>query len=280
MILALALLLAPVPAEAVDDFRPAEAMRNSQPMRARTLYERSARYGYAPAQATYGLLLFKDGNRIGALRWVKAASDQGEPRGMLLWGTALFNGDGVATDRVLGYSLVARAAKSLTEAEGTRSEMQLVMSPSELAAAAKLIAPVKLAEQTAPASATKPSAKGKRSVPKSSAPKRAATKNSAAASAKSTSEPAVARKPTLAITPTPAAATGAWRIQLGAFREDGSAEKLFARLATRLPGKQPTYLPLGNMTRLLAGPYPTKASAQAACRSLGASQPCFLVGPR
>jgi hypothetical protein len=258
MILLSAFLLASVsvPAAAFDQFRQAEAIRSTQPIKARGLYERAARYGHPGAQATYGMLLFTAGNRIGALRWLKAAAEQGEPRGMLLWGTALFNGDGVAVDRPLGYSMVARAAKAgLAEAEGTRSEMDLVMSPAERNAAARLLAPV--AETVAT------------SIKKTGKP----TKVPASLS-RSKKRPAV----TKAFVSAPAA--GSWRIQLGAFRHDGSAEALFAQLSARLPGKQASYLPLGSMTRLLAGPYDSKLSAQAACRALGPRQACFPVAPR
>ncbi|HVF83543.1 MAG TPA: SPOR domain-containing protein [Sphingomicrobium sp.] len=269
MILMAALLLAAgnVPTEANDQFRRAEAIRSSQPIRARGLYERAARYGHPQAQAAYGMLLFEDGKRTDALRWLKAAADQDEPRGMLLWGTALFNGDGVAVNRALGYALVARAARAgLPDAEGTRSEMDIVMSPAERMAANKLNAP---AEVVSAASASKKvkttKNKGRRNK---TLPKLASASTSKQLSA------------AMATPITASGATGAWRIQLGAFRKDGSAQELFARLAPRLPGKQATYLPLGSMTRLLAGPYGSKDAAQAACRSLGAKQACFPVTPR
>lgn len=261
MILLAAIMLAsaPVPPAAVEQFRQAEAIRNSQPIKARGLYERAARYGHPGAQATYGMLLFSDGNRIGALRWLKASAEQGEPRGMLLWGTALFNGDGVAIERALGYSLVARAAKAgLGEAEGTRSEMELVMSPAERAGAARLLG-------SEPAVVATPSKKEAARKTRSK-PVKAATLASAAVPARQTTAMV--------------AATGDWRIQLGAFRKDGSAEALFGQLSPSLPGKQASYLPLGSMTRLLAGPYASKGAAKAACRALGPRQACFPVAPR
>ena len=261
MILLSAFLLgwASVPPAAVDQFRQAEAIRSSQPMRARGLYERAARFGHPGAQATYGMLLFTDGNRIGALRWLKAAADQGEPRGMLLWGTALFNGDGVAVDRPLGYSLVARAAKAgLRDAEGTRSEMDLVMSAAERSTAARLLTPA--SDPPAAATVAKPA-------------------KAAAKKGKSKKRPAALPVATVPATPVPAA-SGGWRIQLGAFRQDGSAQALFGQVSPRLPGKHASYLPLGSMTRLLAGPYGSKAAAQAACRALGPRQACCPVAPR
>ena len=37
--------------------------------------ERAARKGHVDAQATLGLLLFQNGNRVGAMRWLKAAAE-------------------------------------------------------------------------------------------------------------------------------------------------------------------------------------------------------------
>src|SRR5699024_2830285 len=60
------------------------------------------------------------------------------------------------------------------------------------------------------------------------------------------------------------AGTGPWRIQLGAFRQPGAGQALFARLAPRLPGKQASFVPLGSLTRVLVGPYSSLADATAA----------------
>jgi len=71
---------------------------------AQSWFERAAAKGHLDAQTTLGLLLFQNGNRIAGLRWLKAASEKGEPRAMLVYGTALFNGDGAPQDQVLGYA--------------------------------------------------------------------------------------------------------------------------------------------------------------------------------
>ena len=63
-------------------------------------------------QTTLGLLLFQNGDQPSGLKWLKKAADQGEPRAMLVYGTALFNGDGVTQDPILGYAYVSRAAGS------------------------------------------------------------------------------------------------------------------------------------------------------------------------
>jgi cell division septation protein DedD len=75
---------------------------------------------------------------------------------------------------------------------------------------------------------------------------------------------------------TPIPATGAWRIQLGAFSQRASAEALYRKLSGALAGHQPVYIPAGALTRLQVGPYPTRAAAQAACIALK-GQACFPV---
>ena len=71
---------------------------------AQTWLERAARKGHLDAQTTLGLLLFNGGNRISGLRWLRTAAEQSEPRALLIYGTALFNGDGVVRDPVRAYA--------------------------------------------------------------------------------------------------------------------------------------------------------------------------------
>jgi len=71
---------------------------------AKVWFERAARSGHVDAETTLGLLTFQNGDRVTGLKWLKAAADQGEPRAMLVYGTALFNGDSVPQDRLLAYT--------------------------------------------------------------------------------------------------------------------------------------------------------------------------------
>ncbi len=82
--------------------------------------------------------------------------------------------------------------------------------------------------------------------------------------------------PARAAAPAPAAASGAWRIQLGAFSDRGRAQALWSGLAGRLSGAQPVYAAAGNVVRLQAGPYATRASAEHACATIR-PQACFAV---
>src|SRR5687767_7077825 len=99
---------------------------------AQTWFERAARKGHLDAQTTLGLLLFDSGSRVAGLRWLKSAAEKGEPRALLIYGTALFNGDGVPEDRVLAYAYISRAAaQGLAPAKGTLAEMDQIL-PLEL----------------------------------------------------------------------------------------------------------------------------------------------------
>src|SRR4051812_45002186 len=99
---------------------------------ARIWFERAARNGHLDAETTLGLLTFQNGDRVQGLKWLKAAADQGEPRALLVYGTALFNGDGVPQDRVLAYALVSRAAaQGLEPARDTLAQLDQLMPVSE-----------------------------------------------------------------------------------------------------------------------------------------------------
>lgn len=218
---------------------------------AQTWLERAARKDHLDAQSTLGLLLFQNGNHAAGLRWLKAAAEGGDPRALLVYGTALFNGDGVERDPVLAYAYVSRAAaQGLAPAKSTLAEMDKAI----------------------------PLAQRQQGV--------ALALNKARTSGKST---APARNPTPPARPnanvvapaTAAGAGGPWRIQLGAFAQRGSAEALFRRLAANpsLTGKRPFLIPAGQVTRLQVGPFPTRAAAAAACAVLK-GQACFPVAAR
>ncbi len=94
--------------------------------------ERAASIGHLDAQTTLGLLLFDSGDRSGAMRWLKPAAERGDPRALLIYGTALFNGDGVPSDRVLAYAYVSRAAaQGLAPAKATLAELDRLMPLAE-----------------------------------------------------------------------------------------------------------------------------------------------------
>lgn len=221
-------------------------------------FERAARKGHLDAQTTLGLLTFQNGDRAAGLKWLKQAADQGEPRAMLVYGTALYNGDGVTQDRIRGYSFVSRAAaQGLQPAQETLDQLNRLMPAADRQKAMALAMPKPKPVKVA-------SAKGPTPTPATPKP----------ASAKATSTP-------LKVASAPATpATGNWRIQLGAFGQRGSAEALYQRVSGKaaLAGRSPYYIASGAVTRLQVGPFASKVAAAAACGAIGV--PCFPVPAR
>jgi hypothetical protein len=218
------------------------------PAQAQGWYERAARNGHLNAQATLGLMLFETGNRIAGLRWLGLAADRGEPRAMLIYGTALFNGIGMPRDPLLGYVYVRRSATSgFAPAKDTLAEIEEILPEADQQKALALAA----------ANPAKDALAASKRAPVATELPAAPTKSSAA------------RKE-------PAPATGPWRIQLGAFSQRSSAEALYKSLAGKpvLAGRTPHYVAVGSVTRLQVGPFPSSAAAQAACATL-AGQACF-----
>lgn len=223
---------------------------------AKKWFEAAANKGHLDAQVSLGLLLFDSGERGAAMSWLNKAAGMGEPRALLVVGTALFNGDGIKQDPIRGYAFVSRAAaQGLAPAQSTLAEMDKIMTLEERRKGVALA--LSMAKAPAPATA-KP---------------KAATANAASPS-KPAAEPAIAKK-------AQATTRGAWRVQLGAFSARGSAEGLFRKLSgnAALAGRQPHYVAAGKITRLQAGPFESRASAAAACARL-APQPCFPVEAR
>jgi TPR repeat protein len=231
---------------------------------AKSWFERAARQNHVDAQTTLGLLLFQNGDQAEGLKWLKAAAEQGEARALLVYGTALFNGDGVTQDPVLGYAYVSRAAaQGLAPARETLAQLDKLM-PIEQRKKGVAIArtKAKAAPPPKPAKLAKPV-------------QVAAAKPAPATTPTPKVVPPVA-KPTPAKAPA-VAASGAWRIQLGAFSQRGSAEALYQKLSGKpaLAGRRPFYIPVGAITRLQVGPFASKGAAAAACKALGTA--CFPV---
>lgn len=224
--------------------------------------EKAARAGHLDAETTLGLLLFDSGDHPGGIQWLKKAAERGEPRAMLVYGTALFNGDTVTRDPLMAYAFVSRAAaQGLEPAKSTLSDMDAAL-PVEVRRRAIEIALQQAAESPAPGTkAPKPAAKPPAKLAAEPAP------------------PAQAEKPKPAPAKAPAAAqSGKWRIQLGAFSKRSSAEDLYRKLSgsAAIAGHQPFYEAAGAVTRLQIGGFATRAAASAACSSLK-GQACFPV---
>ena len=155
---------------------------------AKVWFERAARSGHLDAQTTLGLLTFQNGDRAAGLKWLKAAADQGEPRALLVYGTALYNGDGVPQDRVLGYAYVSRAAaQGLEPAQETLAQLDKLMPVAERQKAVAL-AQAKARQAPPPLSRPQTEAReggGGQGAPHRSPPRPTATSPAAAAGASS-----------------------------------------------------------------------------------------------
>jgi cell division septation protein DedD len=234
---------------------------------AQSWFDRAARKGHVDAQTTLGLLLFQNGNHFAAMRWLNSAAEAGEPRALLMVGTALYNGDGIPADHVKAYAYVSRAAaQGLAAAKATLADMDEVM-PIEQRQKGVALAQSMAAEKKAATTAVAPKIAVAKPAPKPPAAKPPAAKAPAAKEAS-----ASPTRPTVV-------PSGSWRIQLGAFGQRKSAESLYAKLAGKLAGRQAYYIPAGAVVRLQAGPFESRGAASAACSRL-APQACFPVEAR
>jgi hypothetical protein len=238
---------------------------------AQSWFQKAAASGHLDAQTTLGLLLFQNGDQAQGLKWLKQAAEQGEPRALLVYGTALYNGDGVTQDRLLGYAYVSRAAsQGLAPAKDTLDQLEALMPAADRQKAAALARSIPNGSPVPAKSTEKPVRVAQTRSAPSDAPPSAAPKQPA---------PKVVHvtPPKKVPAPAPTAASGGWRIQLGAFSQRGAAEALYHRLSGKaaLAGRSPFYVAAGGVTRLQVGPFASKAAAAAACGSLGTA--CFPV---
>lgn len=229
---------------------------------AKTWFGRAANQGHLDAQTTLGLLLFQNGDQVQGLKWLKQAALKNDPRALLVYGTALVNGDGVAQDPVLGYAYVSRsAAQGLEPARQTLAQLDQLLSSADRkrgTAMAQnltkpaLAAPATRASRPVSSAAAKPATASKPARPARAAPPRVAAAQASRAS-------------------------GGWRIQLGAFSQRASAEALYRHLSGNpaLAGRSAVYVPVGAITRLQIGPFESRNAADQACKALKTA--CFAV---
>ncbi|HVU31385.1 MAG TPA: SPOR domain-containing protein [Sphingomicrobium sp.] len=252
---------------------------------AKIWFERSAKQGHIDAETTLGLLLFEAGDQPSGLKWLKKAADQAEPRAMLVYGTALVNGDSVPQDPILGYAYVSRAAaQGLAPAKQTLDQLDQMLPLADRRRGVQIASDL---AKAAPAPSSPPiqsSASARSPAPAPSPPP--AAKTVEAAAAKPPAKPATAPKAAPAArvaensppkASPPPAPSGNWRIQLGAFSQKGNAEALYRKVSGKsvLAGRKPVYAMSGSVTRLQVGPFESKSAAESACRSLAVA--CFAV---
>lgn len=239
-------------------------------------YRKAAAQGHMRAEDNLGLLMFQQGDRAAAMPYLQRAAMRGEPRAQYIVGTALFNGDLVGKDWVRAYALMNRAAASgLSQASTSLAQMDKYVPEDQrkqgLAMAANMDqgkgasfaaaepAPVRAAPSPV-RTAELPASTPPRPAPP--APKPAAPRPQVAAAAPPKAAPS---KP---------AASGGWRVQLGAFGEEGNARALWNRLTGKVGGLSAYQLYLvkaGAVTRVQAGPIASSADASRLCSRIKAA---------
>ncbi len=261
--------------------------------RAKELYAQAALKGHVKAADNYGLLLFQQGEQERAMPLIKAAAERGDPRAQYVLGLAHFNADYAEKDWVRAYALLTLAQSAgLSQATNALSQMdqyvpmedrqaaQTVARDLDMQAERLRTAELASAELSQPSVASPPPpARAPAPMPTptpSPTPVRVAQAPAPAAPVVSQPAPA-APLPRAQVTTT--RADGPWRVQLGAFGVAGNADRLWNRLSgtAALAGKRKFLVPAGNITRLQAGGFSSRAEAQRACNALKSSGQACLV---
>jgi TPR repeat protein len=264
-------------------------------------YKRAAAQGHLQAADSYGHLLHYQGKIPESLPYLQTSSDRGDPRAQYLLATELFNGVHIQKDWVRAYALMTRASSAgMSPASRSLSQMDQYIPLEQRQAASVLAGELEQrasrnrAAQVAgfPINTT-PSPKSTKpvAVPPSKIPQTAAPgfpSNIPVAGDPAPKPVPVKPAPVKVATPKPApvkaaSVDGAWRIQLGAFGEEANAKKLWTSLEGRiseLASLQPYLKASGSITRLQAGPFASKAAAEAVCAKVKATGQACLSVPR
>ena len=254
-------------------------------VQAERFYKLAADQGHLQASDNYGLLLFQNNRRTDALPYLTESARRGEPRSQYVLGTGHFNGDFVQKDYVRAYALMTRAsAQGLSQATSNMAQMDKYIPIEDRRRAVQLAGQMEQDEQrvrTAQVSGLRP-------------PQTSGTIQTAQLPPSQTpvtppmTTPPLPRNPQTppvktATNNTKPVVQGNWRIQLGAFSDDGKAKALWNNLESKisaLAGLQPYLVNAGNITRLQAGPFATKAQAQSMCSKVTASGNACIVKAR
>jgi tetratricopeptide (TPR) repeat protein len=276
----------------------------------------------AEAQDAYGLMLFQSGKRQEAIPYIQRSADRGDPRAQYVLGTAYFNGDLVRKDNVkaFAYMTLASASQNLPKAGEALATMQAYIPLPEQEKGQQLASEMRLGAQrqqlaqldNAPRTIG-PDPIRTEAVPPSTAP---GVTFSDAMPAPAPTPPTVRTKtarvvkpvparviPTIKAPPPPApesaatetvapveqvkpfmaAPAGRYRVQLGAFSDQGKAQAYGEALLARNAAFNALKFYLvraGAVTRLQAGPLASKAAAEQLCASVKAhGSGCLVVNP-
>jgi uncharacterized protein len=259
-------------------------------------FERAARQRHEQAGANLGLLLFQNGRAREAMPWIQAAALRGDPRAQYVFGTALFNGDILRRDMPRAYAMMTLAARqNFPQAQEQLRQMDGLIAPEDRARG------IAMADETggAPPAPRETYAEREPEPPQTYAerePEAGVTWQPQPRQREAEPEPvrpqAVERprRPDRQVerpAPRPrevrTAATGSWRVQLGAFSNSANARRAWASLSRRvsaLGSLQPAYTSAGPVTRLRTGPVGGRADAVRVCAAVrAAGGDCIPVAP-
>jgi len=264
-------------------------------------YKKAAALGHLQAADSCGHLLHYQQKISEALPYLQASSDRGDPRAQYLLATELFNGVNIPKDWVRAYALMTRSSSAgMTPASRSLAQMDQYI-PLEQRQAASVLAGeleqrasrIRAAQVGGLAIETTP--QPKMAAPATVQPSREVTPKTpgfpsdipvtrAAATLPAAIKPAPMKPTPAAMLPTKASTSdGAWRIQLGAFGSEANAKKLWTSLESKIAALaplQPYLTASGAITRLQAGPFASKAGADAVCAKVKASGQACLAVPR
>lgn len=247
-------------------------------------YRKAAVQGHPQASDNYGLALFQNNRRDQALPWLEKSAARGEPRAQYVLGTMFFNADVVPRDWVKAYALMTRAnAAGLPQAATTLAQMDRYVSASDRQKGTELARRYEAeASNPLPTTTNRVAANTPRPT-RTAPPARRPIETTDLPPTQPVTPEVIDTRPARATPPAPRpaaqrpapepkpVASGAWRVQLGAFRDPDGARRLWSQVASRFPGRQPYYVKAGTLTRLLVGPYATQAEAARGC---GSVRPC------
>lgn len=230
-------------------------------------YRKAAVQGHPQAEDNYGLALFQNGKRAEAVPWLEKSANRGEPRAQFVLGTMYFNGDGVTRDWVRAYALMVRSSQSgLPQAATALAQMDKYVSLQERQQGLAMA-------RTYEDMANRP----RPTVDYASRPTTQPTRTANNPPVRTTPRPTPTPTPTQVATTTPkppVVRDGGWRLQLGAFGDPGNARKLWGQVGARFPGRQVYYVKQGSLTKVLVGPFASRAEAAGSCRGVS---PCVPV---
>lgn len=260
-------------------------------------YKKAAAQGHLQAADSYGHLLHYQGKVAESLPYLQASADRGDPRAQYLLATELFNGTHITKDWVRAYALMTRASSAgMAPASRSLSQMDQYIPLEQRQAATVLAGELEQRASRARAAQVAGFPINTTPPPKSAKPVEVPPSNippGFPSNIPVAGEPAPKPVPVKPAAPKPApakpapvkaaTADGAWRIQLGAFGEEANAKKLWTSLESKitdLAALQPYLKASGNVTRLQAGPFASKAAADAMCNKVKATGQACIAVPR